>query len=397
MFKISIEQKVLIKALEYLEPTVGKNATGLGDNCVAMATTGNGSLEMYTTNTLEFTRLEAIVAVGGNTKDIAPYVDFKRFKTIISSSPANDVVSIEASVNDILISFALKKKPIKLAGCNNGMIPLPTNQFSTSATVTVPNGLVKQATDNVCSIVIDSKASPIYNCMRIFTSGIEVEISALDMTNKRTFIQSGVATNNNPQQEILLEASKLKKSLKLFEDYNELEFYMDQTMVRVDGADPVSALAQKTGGMISNISYFARRVTGAFPSNIKASYVPAPAEFSEINKQELLNCFTRIKAVEDQTNGGIIGFEIDGSNAIISLTSSYGDVEDNIVTENTVSRTFKTMFKYENLSDIMKVIETDTFEIGVLPAHPTNYVIKSKGNNDVMFTVSGMAGASATP
>jgi DNA polymerase III sliding clamp (beta) subunit (PCNA family) len=397
MFNISIEQKVLMKALEYLEPTVGKNATGLGDNCVCMKTTGNGSIEMYTTNTLEFTKLEAIVAVGGNTQDIAPYVDFKRFKAIISSIPANEVVSLEASVNDILINFALKKTPIKLVGCNNGMIPLPTNQFPSVSVVTIPKTFIKQATDNVCSIVTDSVSTPIYNCMRIFTSGMGVEVTALDMSGKRTFVQSGTATGNNPQQEILLEASKFKKSLKLFEDYNELEFYMDQNMVRVDGTDPVQSYAQKTNGMIANISYFARRLTGAFPANIKANFTPMPTEFSELSKEEILNCFTRIKAIEDQTNGGIIGFEIDGSNAIITLNSAYGNIEDSIAAENSVSKTFKTQFKYENLSDIMKVIGTDTFEIGVLPNHPTNYVIKSKGNSDIMFTIPGMVGASATP
>ena len=45
----------------------------------------------------------------------------------------------------------------------------------------------------------------------------------------------------------------------------------------------------------------------------------------------------------------------------------------------------------------MKTIGTDTFEIGILPNHPTNYVIKSKGNNDVMFTIPGMAGSSTSP
>lgn len=397
MFDISIEQSVLMKALEYLEPTVGKNSTGLGDNCLAMSTTGNGSIEMYTTNTVEFTRLEAIVAVGGNTQETAPYVDFKRFKTIISSIPSNEIVSLKESVNDLLINFALKKTPIKLVGCNNGMIPLPTNQFSSSSVTTVPKNLMIQAVNNVCSIITDSMSVPIYNCMRVFTSGMNVEITALDMTCRRTFAQSGTATNNNPQQEILLEASKFKKSLKLFEDYNELEFYMDQNMVRVDGTDPVSSYAQKTKGMIGNISYFARRLNGAYPANIKANFSPMPSEFSEINKEELLNCFTRIKAIEDQTNGGNIGFEISGNSAIITLSSAYGNVEDSITTENTVSRTFKTMFKYANLSDIMKVIDTDTFEIGVLPNHPTNYVIKSKGNSDVMFTVPGMTNTSATP
>lgn len=397
MFDISIEQSVLMKALEYLEPTVGKNSTGLGDNCVSMTTTGNGSIEMYTTNTLEFTKLEAIVAMGGNTQDVAPYVDFKRFKAIISSIPANEIVSLKASVNDLLINFALKPTPIKLVGCNNGMIPLPSNQFPSSNMVTVPKTFIVSATNNVCSIVTDSVSTPIYNCMRLYTSGMNVEVTALDMTGKRTFAQSGMATNNNPQQEILLEASKFKKSLKLFEDYNELEFYMDQALVCVNGTDQVSSYYQKTQGMISNISYFARRLNGAFPTNIKANFTPMPSEFSEISKEELSSCFARIKAIEDQTNGGIISFEVTGNSAVITLNSAYGNIEESIPTENTVSKTFKTLFKYESLNDIMKVADNDTLEIGILPNHPTNYVIKSKGSSDVMFTVPGMVGASATP
>jgi DNA polymerase III sliding clamp (beta) subunit (PCNA family) len=397
MFDISIEQRVLMKALEYLESTVGKNSTGLGDNCIAMTTTGNGSVEMYTTNTTEFTKLEAIVAVGGNTQDTAPYVDFKRFKAIISSIPSNEVVSLKASVNDLLINFALKKTPIKLVGCNNGMIPLPSNQFPSATMVTVPKRFVEQATNNACSIITDSASTPIYNCIRIFTSNMNVEVTALDMTNKRTFVQEGTATNNNPQQDILLEASKFKKSLKIFEDFNELEFYMDQNMVRVDGTDIISSYYQKTQGMISNISYFARRLTGAFPSNIKSSFSVMPTEFCELSKDEILNCFTRIKAIEDQTSNGTIGFEIANNNAIITLNSSYGNIEDSIQTENTVSQSFKTVFKHESINDIMKVIETDVFELGVLPNHPTNYVIKSRGSSNVMFTIPGMVGASATP
>ena len=42
------------------------------------------------------------------------------------------------------------------------------------------------------------------------------------------------------------------------------------------------------------------------------------------------------------------------------------------------------------------MIDTNSFEIGVLPNHPTNYVIKAKGNTDVMFTVPGII-SSVTP
>lgn len=397
MFNISIEQKVLMKALEYLEPTVGKNASGLGDNCISMRTTGTGSIEMYTTNTLEFTKLEAIVAVGGNTVDTAPYVDFKRFKSIIASIPANEVVSLEASVNDLLINFALKKTPIQLVGCNNGMIPLPTNQFPSSTQVTIPKSVVKTAIDNVSSIIVDSTAAPIYNCMRIYTVNTNVEFTALDMTGKRTFNMNSQATNNNPTVDVLVEVSKLKKSLKIFEDFNELEFNMDNSMVCINGTDMVQ-YGQKTQGMINGISYYARRINGAFPTNIKAAFNPLPSEFAEVNMEELKCSFARVKAIEDQTTGGQISFEVSGNTCTIALNTGYGNIEDDISLDNSVSQSFKTAFKYEHLSDIMKVVGGDVLEIGILPNHPSNYVVKSKGSSiDVLFTIPGLVGASAQP
>ena len=396
MFNISIEQKVLMKALEYLEPTVGKNASGLGDNCIAMRTTGTGSVEMYTTNTLEFTKLEAIVAVGGNSVDVAPYVDFKRFKSIIASIPANEVVSLEASVNDLLINFALKKVPIQLVGCTNGMIPLPTNQFPTSTQITVPKPVVKTAIDCVSSIIIDSTAAPIYNCMRIYTVNTNVEFTALDMTGKRTFCWNAQATNNNPTMDVLVEVSKLKKSIKIFEDFNELEFNMDNSVICINGTDMIQ-YGQKTQGMINGISYYARRINGAFPSNIKAAFDPLPSEFAEINMEELKGSLARVKAIEDQTTGGQISFEVSGNTCTVALNSAYGNIEDDITLDNSVSQSFKTTFKYDHLSDIMKVVGGDILEVGVLPNHPTNYVIKSKGSSiGVLFTIPGLVGTGAS-
>lgn len=396
MFDITIEQSVLAKALEYLEPTVGKGNGNLGENCISMATTGNGSIEMYTTNSIEFTKLEAIVSFGGNTVEQAPYVDFKRFAAIVKTIPANEVISIKANVNDLMINFSLKKTPIKLVGDSNGMIPLPNNQFPSSGVMVIPQALLKDALDNVCSIITDSVSTPIYNCMRIATDQANVEITALDMSGKRTFAQTGLATGSNPTTDILIEASKLKKSFKIFEDYTEIEMSMDNNMIRINGDVPVSGYAQKAKGMITEISYYARRLNGSYPANIRSTFNPLPTEFSEINKEELLNSIFRVKALEDNSTGGNIGFEVNGNTAVITVSSAYGNLEDNITTENTISSSFKTTFKYASLSDIMKVINANSFEIGVLPNHPSNYVIRAKGSTDVMFTVPGIV-SNATP
>ena len=323
MFDITIEQKVLMKALEYLEPTVGKNANSLGDNCVSMRTTGNGSLEMYTTNTVEFTKLEAIVGAGGNTQEQAPLVDFKRFKAIIGSIPQNEHVSLKASVNDLLINFSLKPTPIKLVGCANGMLPLPTMPTAVDM-LSIPKSLVEEALNCACGIITDSTSAPIYNCVRIATSGISVEVTGLDFTGKRTFVKTGVATNNNPTGVVLVEASKLKKAMKVYEDFYEMEFNMSNNLVMINGADPIPQYQQKAAGMITDIAYFARRINGVYPVNIAQNFVPAPVEFSEINKEEVLNAIARVKAIEDKTvSNDTIQFEVVGNAATISLTSAH--------------------------------------------------------------------------
>ena len=392
MFDITIEQSVLAKALEFLEPTVGKNCNQLGDNCVSMMTNGNGAMVMYTTNTIEYTRLEVIVGMGGTSVDQAPYVDFKRLKAIVSSIPANEVISIKASVNDLVISYGLKATPVTLVGSTNGMLPLPLNNFTSAAMVTIPKDVVVKALNNATAIIVDNDSAPIYNCIRIATCGMAVDFTAVDTVSKRTFMNAAVATQNNPQAEILVEASALKKSLKIFCDFQDLDMYMDANMVRIDGA-VMSSNASKTNGMISSVIYYMRRLNGAFPPHIKNNFVPGPQEFCEIHKEELLASFARVKALEDSSTGGQIGFEVNGSNCLITMKSAYGSVEDSIIMENVSTKSFKTVFKHQNISDIIKVLPTDIVEIGALPNHPSNYVVKAKGCTDVMFTVPTMIAA----
>jgi len=399
MFSISIQQDVLMNALNYLEPTVGKNVGGFGDNCLFMKTAGLGAVEMYTTNTIEFTRLEAIlVSAGSGTVEQCPLVDFKRFKTIIASIPCNEIVFIEEDASsDLHIRFSLKKSPISLISTPGMPIPLPTNVFPVSSTIIIPKGPIRTAADNVSVIMDESASNVIYNCMRIYTTGNLIEVTGLDMVGKRTFVQTFNATNNNPTGDVLVEAVKLKRSMKAFSDFNELEFNMDNNMIMINGIDLISQ-GQKTNGMIPNVSYYCRRLTGIFPSNIAANLVPAPQEFVELNTQEIKECFARVKAIEDNLSNGVIGFESDGNNVTIVYNSAHGNIEDNIVTESVTTQLFKTAFKYAQFNEIIKILNSEVFMIGVLPNHPTNYVIRAKNDTDILFTIPAMTNvASTTP
>lgn len=389
MFEISIEQPVLAKALEYLGPTVGKNAGGLGDNCVSMKCTGKGSVFMYTTNTIESTSLEAIVSIGGNSTEAAPPIDYSRLKRIVSSIPNNAMINIKSSIDNLLISFG-NNKPLKLVGKSGGMIGLTKSQFPAKTSTKVPKQFIQDALKNVCSILDNSASAPIYNCFRIYTNDLDVEVTAIDITCKRTFVQHGKSSVQNPTNEILVEANKLKKSIKLFEDYNELDFYMNDTLVMIQSADPKAVVNMKTNGMVGNVVYYCRRLSGKFPTNIASNFIPNPTEYMEINKEELLQCFSRVKALEDQTTSNIITFKADNEGATISLNSTAGTISETVKSVNTISKGWLSTFKYPVLSDIIKILSSDTFEIGILPSYPTNYVIKETGKQDVMFTVPSM-------
>ena len=402
MFNISIQQDVLMNALTYLEPTVGKNIGGFGDNCISLKTTGFGAVEMYTTNTIEFTRVEAIISSSTNNSiEQCPLIDFKRFKAIIGSIPNNEIVFIEEepTSGDIHINFSLKKSPVVLMSTPGAPLPLPSNVFPTSSAISIPKTPIRVAADNLSSIIEESTSTPIYNCMRIYTTGNTVEVTGLDVAGKRTFVQNFNATNNNPTGDVLVEASKLKRSMKIFTDFNELEFNMDNNMMMITGIDPVSQLSQKTNGMIPEVSYYCRRLSGAFPSNIAANLTPLPIEFAEINSQEIKECLMRVKAIEDKSSTETIGFDVVGNNVTITCSSAYGNIEDNIISENVLVQPIKTTLKYNHLNELIKILNEETFLIGTLPNHPANYVVKAKADSGVMFTIPTISSQaiSATP
>ncbi len=390
MFNVSIEQSVLAKALEYLAPTVGKNSNNMGDNCISMRTTGNGSMEMYTTNTIECTALEAIVSMGGDVQEQAPLLDFKRFKSIISSIPASAIVKLEATANDVMISFGNGKRPMHLTGCASTMIPLPNNAFGGVKPINVPTSIMQNALTQACAIISDSSNSPLYNCVRISASSVYIEFTALDILNKRTFVQNSNSVIPNVQAEILVEASKLKKSMKLFEDYCELEFSMDQNIILIQAKDPVGVNQMKTKDMISEIRYYCRRLSGNFPTNIGANFQALPNNFVELNKGEVLECFSRVRAIEDQVSLNAVDFISNGSTVTVYMNSSHGKIDEEIVIENHDAPSFTASFKYPCLIDILKMISSPTFEIAPLPKYPNSYVVRATGDSDVMYTVPSM-------
>ena len=188
MFEVVILQETLKKALDYLSPTVGKNSQNLGDDCISLESTDTGSCILYTTNTIESTVIE-IICSNSTQAATAPYVNFKRFKGIIESIPSNEYITLKEGVNQLLISFSMRKTPIAINANNSGMLPKPSIIANQPAQmVEFPVDFFKQIVTKGASIIKDSPTVQIMNCIKVTVGSPSVTAEAIDVNSKRTFM-----------------------------------------------------------------------------------------------------------------------------------------------------------------------------------------------------------------
>jgi DNA polymerase III sliding clamp (beta) subunit (PCNA family) len=399
VFNVTIEQQALMKALEYLEPTVGKNSTGVGDNCLSMISSTAGSIIAYTTNTIEFTQVEVVATTNGNTTFSSPPVDFKRFKGIIATVPATEFITLQQSVNDLLITFSLRSKPIRLVGCTNGMLPIPAVQ--SNLLITLSKTFIKNVIEKASNIITESQSSPIYNCINISTDGMDITAEAIDVTNKRTYAAKSTGALKNPKLSVLVDVPKFKKSLKIFEDYDDIEMTMDNSIVMLRGDNKVQ-YGQKSKGQILDVTYISRRLSSPFP-NVMSYFKSLPGEFVTIPREDVLSSIGRVKALGEESSFKT-GVKIDASGKSLCMTfnSPYGDMVDPIDVATGIQGSFTAIFRHNCFEDLMKALsDSSHVDIGQMANANGTYVIRTGSSGSCgsasinitdMFTMSSMAG-----
>ena len=385
MFNVQILQSTLMMVLNYLEPTVGKNATNMGDDCICMDSTNTGTCKFFTSNMIEFAQLEAICA-NATTPDRAPYVNFKRLKGIISTIPSTEYVTLaDSGTNELLISWAMKKTPIKLIGNLNGMVTAPA-VFSSLPTVMndLPVQFLRDAATKASNIIQESVANTLMNCIRLQIGNPDVTVEAIDVNSKRTFFMSQQIGNAVVPQTYHLEAAKLAKALKMFEDYPDVELGVDNniTLIRSTSPKPSSC---KTIDIIDTM-YAIRNLTGNFPAvsqYYSSTYLPM--EYIAVNKAELLNSIARIKAVMDNstTVPPSIVIKVDKGEFNLNYASTYGQIDDMVDTDNSVTTPFGASFNYKNFEEVVKNIPSEFIDIGVMQKTQANFIVRGSntGNN----------------
>lgn len=378
MFEVVILQSTLKTALDYLAPTVGKNSQNLGDDCISLEATDVGSCILYTTNTIESSILE-VVCSNATKAATAPYVNFKRFKGIIDSIPSNEYVTIKEGVNQLLISFSMRKTPIIINADSNGMIAKPAIISSLPTDMSeIPVSFFNSIITKANSIIREGATAQIMNCVKLTIGNPLVTAEAIDVTSKRTFMMTDNFGVSNTPQTFLIETSKMAKSLKLLEYYTSFEIGSDKAFIVIRGTKPINS-----GGNIIDSYYVLRRLSGAFP-NVSQYYGAqyAPAEYITVNKNDILNSIARIKAIGDDTSFGTgISIKADKSEFGVSFNSQYGQLDDPVDVYNGIKGSFSMVFNHKEFEEVLKNITTDYVDIGLMTGTTSNFIIKPSGSS----------------
>lgn len=402
MFNIQVARDDLLSAIQAVSSTVGDASQGLGDDCISITDLGNNFIRIYTTNSFEFSSVEIVLTKGSASKpERMPFIEFKRFKTIIESIPKGEYVNIKASTNDIEIdykTFGNKGKPVKLTGATNSMIPLPT--FTPTDSLCIDTKLIKSSIDKICSITKSDPNNLYSGCFKISTDQYDVDFISIDNKNNRMCLCSGTNTNVN-KGSMFLEADKFKKAFKqLFMEYDDINMETNGNLNCIKGNTKINS----SSTVLYSPTYYARVLNGTFPPVIKSMFDNVH-DFVEIDKDELTASLTRIGAIEDNVIGaGTMELRIHNNVIDIIKTSQYGIVEDSFDTNTESSISFSEVFKAKPLAEILKNFQSTpdvayghtSFEIGVgvNSVNNTNYYVLKEGSSkdciDAKFLMIGL-------
>ena len=389
MFNIQVEQTALSKALSFIAPTVGKDSN-LGTDCIAVTDDGNFGLELYTTNGIEFSRTKIVLTLGSGTVERMPFVNFKRFQSIIDSIDKGEYVSIKATVNTIEINYGTRKKPIKLTASPVGMMLFPV--VTSPVEFSIDTGILEKILANANAIIKEDPNNLINNCILISLNGHSIEATAVDGKNNRAYSCYSSNTDLNTGN-LLLEVPKVKRSFRLFSNYN--------TVTIKSNGNITSILGTNSAG--DETEYCTRQISGTFPNSISQLF-NVNIEYSQISIKELEKSLTRINAIEDSTVGSdTLDLTIDGQLVNIFKASQYGIIEDSFDAENKISYKIHETFKAKPLLQVINAVLSNcyygaseytfahaTIEIGkCVHAGKDYYLIRKSSSANDVFLMSG--------
>lgn len=401
MFKIQFNVGMMKEALGILSTTVGKNAQNLGDDCISIKDNMDNTISMYTTNSVEYTKIDMSITMGMSdaSDTVMSPINFTRFSNIINTMPDTEYVTIESGSSGINISYGLSKSPITLTVSTSGMLPFPLaagTSLKGSGLISIDPEILKDECKAASKIIVPDKSSAINQCMKIEANNYDISFSAVDTVNNRMMYHK-ITTGDLQNGSFFMEPSKVYKILAkivgkvpIFNTVN-----IDETTngsVTIIQGTSLNLNSNYTGGIIS-MTYCLRNVTGNYP-NIQPMFANAK-NFVSVPIGNLVTELERVVSISDSTDADdVFNMEVNNNKITIKKTSQYGSISNDIECNNAVTTAkFTDNFKPKAMLDILnscaELQENGNINIGVTTVNSTDYYIIKTDTDRQQFLISG--------
>ena len=377
MFDVCVEKGALMKALNYLECAVSKD-----NPYIMMSMDSNGILQMFTTDFVHTARISLITSSKCQ-NETCPLLNFKMFKSIISTIPDIEFVTIKDCGN-VEVSYGMHK-PVKLNPMSNISRPAFTRNFTSQQaddTSYIPSNVIFNAVKNAYKVTDNKGGYQVLSCVKVETDGYDVSSVAYNDEDKCIFYSVDKSPDLNATAQFLIEPSGILKVISCI-----APFFDTVVLSQTSSTLKVSSASLKGASpWYCSIDYFISRLNAPHPLNITKIKSALPNEFAKLSTSDFKEAISRVKAIQEKVTANSLPryATVDVNNDVMSVkySSSFGEIDEDIILDNTVSANFLAAFNPSTISKIIDMISSN-------PVHSDKVYIgkTTQGNNYVISNI----------
>lgn len=368
MFKATIEQTKLVKALKDISGSIGKgDGETAWDASIYMKSyndNGVGKVKLLSTNRSEWT-WSVIDAIGAVEEGVSPLVTYSLLSALINTiNPTYEITLEEKSIQLLTVNYIGRKTPIELPAIMSGsFITEPSNTPIHS--LQVPCDLFKLGIDKASKVITDG-AELVYNCVNVTFNANNILFEAIDRPTQR--VMAYVINHANPVEgNFLIECTKMKNMIAGFDGSKPIDIQVSKNNIAMSQGEIVALL---------------RLTANSFPPVL--SWLPNTFKNKVIfQKDEMINSLKRIQLMFDSktvTKSKVCFCEFDTMFTTINSNAMKGRITESVMTTLT-GDAFKAAFNLDVLLKSLYTIDTpdvqlvqyDTGNIYIAPNNPQGY------------------------
>lgn len=285
-----VKQTELLNALKIVKNTVGKgsNVNNQTDKCIYMRTLKDDKdyfLELTTTNLSELSKAICPISPVNNYENKEyPLIDFYTFYNLISTFDNNADLTINSQNNNLTLTSTNRKKPISMIGSDPKDFLLKDISENFTNQVSLNAGALLNSVSRASIVIIENNATPMYNCALFNIKSNKIFSKSMCVTAQKRMSLIGINTATVGEGQFLFEANKVKKTLSNLDLNSDVNIYSNDNVILFEQ---------------NKNKFLFRVISGNFPKIEK--FLTAKLNNSAYyNRQDLINCLTRIKIMSDK-------------------------------------------------------------------------------------------------